>query len=71
MGLLYVFIRNMNILSSIVYLVGIWIRSYWFDYYFVVDGLVKKLDELEKVVDIYRGLIDYIKKLLKVIFEFF
>uniref|UniRef100_A0A8W8HN51 PRKCA-binding protein n=3 Tax=Magallana gigas TaxID=29159 RepID=A0A8W8HN51_MAGGI len=33
------------------------------------DGLVKKLDELEKVADTYRGLIDHTKKLLKATFE--
>jgi len=33
------------------------------------DGLVKKLNELEKVADMYKGLIDQTKKLLKSTFE--
>ncbi|KAK3091262.1 hypothetical protein FSP39_018405 [Pinctada imbricata] len=33
------------------------------------DGLVKKLDELEKVADSYRGLMDHTKKLLRATFE--
>lgn len=37
--------------------------------HFIADGLVKKLDELEKVADTYKGLIDHTKKLLKATFE--
>ncbi|XP_062605941.1 PRKCA-binding protein-like isoform X1 [Saccostrea cucullata] len=33
------------------------------------DGLVKKLEELEKVADTYKGLIDHTKKLLRATFE--
>lgn len=33
------------------------------------DGLIKKLDELERTSDLYKGLIDHTKRLLKSIFE--
>ena len=37
--------------------------------FFPTDGLVKKLEELEKVADMYKGLIDHTKLLLKTTFE--
>lgn len=33
------------------------------------DGLIKKFDELERTSDLYKGLIEHTKKLLKSIFE--
>ena len=33
------------------------------------DGLIKKLDELQRTSDLYKGLIDHTKRLLKAIFE--
>jgi PRKCA-binding protein len=33
------------------------------------DGLIKKMDELERTSDLYKGLIEHTKKLLKSIFE--
>lgn len=57
------------------YLVGelaktVFVFVFFFDLiHFIADGLVKKLDELEKVADTYKGLIDHTKKLLKATFE--
>jgi hypothetical protein len=33
------------------------------------DGLIKKMDELERTSDLYKGLIEHTKRLLKSIFE--
>lgn len=38
-------------------------------FFLFIDGLVKKLEELEKVADMYKGLIDHTKSLLKTTFE--
>lgn len=35
----------------------------------VVDGLIKKLDELERTSELYRGLIDHTRAVLKAVFE--
>ena len=35
----------------------------------LTDGLVRKLEELEKVADMYKGLIEHTKSLLKTTFE--
>lgn len=35
----------------------------------LLDGLIKKLDELERTSDLYRGLIDHTRSVLKAIFE--
>ena len=40
-----------------------------FIYPFVSDGLVKKLEELEKVADMYRALIAHTGSLLKAFYE--
>jgi len=36
---------------------------------YIVDGLVKKLTELEGTAETYKGLIEHTKKLLKCTFE--
>ena len=38
-------------------------------YALVADGLVKKLTELEKVADMYRGLMEHTRRLLKAFFD--
>jgi hypothetical protein len=38
-----------------------------FDFY--LDGLIKKLDELERTSELYRGLIEHTRAVLKAIFE--
>ena len=35
----------------------------------VTDGLVKKLNELEKTADMYKGLMEHTKRLLKCFFD--
>ena len=37
--------------------------------FLITDGLVKKLEELEKVAGMYKGLMEHTKRLLKTFFE--
>ncbi len=37
--------------------------------HFYLDGLIKKLDELERTSELYRGLIEHTRAVLKAIFE--
>ena len=37
--------------------------------FYFVDGLIKKLDELERTSELYRGLIEHTRAVLKAIFE--
>lgn len=38
-------------------------------FFFNSDGLIKKLDELERTSELYRGLIEHTRAVLKAIFE--
>ena len=61
---------NMNMDSTV--LAQQWIQQLLdrkYIIFFPTDGLVKKLEELEKVADMYKGLIDHTKLLLKTTFE--
>ena len=42
---------------------------YVFNNVAILDGLVKKLEELEKTADMYKGMMDHTKKLLKSFFD--
>ena len=41
----------------------------YYSIYFYLDGLIKKLDELERTSELYRGLIEHTRAVLKAIFE--
>lgn len=45
------------------------VRMFVFAVVCTVDGLVKKLQELEKTAGMYRGMVQHAKKLLKAFFD--
>lgn len=50
-----------------LYILSKFDKEFWFC--FCTDGLVKKLEELEKTAQMYQGLSDHTKRLLKAFFE--